>query len=461
MQLKRSSQRLLKLALLTSFISLWAIFDLSTKRVAAFSSGPPSRHTGAPGESDCTACHTSFPLNSGSGSVTITGLPQHYTPGQVVTVTVTTRQADPEGAVFGFQITSITAAGAQGGMLAVTDPTHTQMVTGTVNGNLRAYIEHTFDGTMPVVFHERSWSFSWTAPATNAGPITFYAAGNGGDGENGSNGDYIYTSQTTIACNAINGANSQSFAANGGASSFNIAGSACSWTAVSNHSWIHTSSNGMGNGVVNYTVDANPDPSPRTGTITVDGLTFTVYQGVQFSDVPNTHTFYTEIGKLSARGITLGCGGGNYCPDAAVTREQMAAFIIRALHEPGYIPPTPMTQRFVDVPPSNTFYAHIEEMAVRQITLGCGGNNYCPTTAVTREQMAAFIIRALHEPGYIPPTPMTQRFADVPPSNPFYAHIDEMAVLMITLGCGGDNYCPTASVTRAQMAAFLVRAFNL
>ena len=68
---------------------------------------------------------------------------------------------------------------------------------------------------------------------------------------------------------------------------------------------------------------------------------------------------------------------------------------------------------------------------------------------------------ALHEPGYVPPTPAMQRFADVPPSNPFYAHIEEMAVRGITLGCGGGNYCPTASVTRAQMAAFLVRAFNL
>jgi hypothetical protein len=75
--------------------------------------------------------------------------------------------------------------------------------------------------------------------------------------------------------------------------------------------------------------------------------------------------------------------------------------------------------------------------------------------------MAAFIIRALHEPGYTPPTPAMQRFLDVPPTNAFYAHIEEMAVLQITLGCGGGNYCPSLPVSRGQMAAFLVRAFNL
>jgi hypothetical protein len=137
----------------------------------------------------------------------------------------------------------------------------------------------------------------------------------------------------------------------------------------------------------------------------------------------------------------------------------MAAFIIRALGD--FNPPPPAQQRFLDVPPQNPFYAFIEQMAIRQITLGCGGGNYCPGDPVLRDQMAAFIIRALHPPGYIPPQPAQQRFLDVPPGNPFYAHIEEMAVRQITLGCGGGNYCPTLAVTRGQMAAFLVRAFNL
>jgi hypothetical protein len=183
----------------------------------------------------------------------------------------------------------------------------------------------------------------------------------------------------------------------------------------------------------------------------------TVLQGAAFLDVGVGHPFYTEIGKLSSRGVTLGCGGGNYCPDQAVTREQMAAFIIKGLGV--FNPPPPAQQRFLDVPETSPFYGFIEEMAIRQITLGCGGGNYCPAEPVLREQMAAFIIKGIGE--FNPPLPAQQRFMDVGPTNGFYRFIDRMAVLGITQGCGGGNYCPTQAVTRGQMAVFLVRAFNL
>jgi hypothetical protein len=256
----------------------------------------------------------------------------------------------------------------------------------------------------------------------------------------------------------------QNFAANGGAGNFTVTiDGACTWTAVSNDPSFITivSPQGQqaGTGTVSFNVGSHSNTTPRSGTITVAGQTFIVRQGAQFLDVPVGAPFYEEIGKLSAAGVTQGCGGGNYCPDPAVTREQMAVFLIRAAGD--FNPPTPGAQRFADVPSTNPFYAFIEQMAVRGITSGCGGGNYCPTANVTREQMAAFIIRALHEPGYVPPTNVPQRFADVPSSNPFYGHIEEMAVRQITLGCGGGNYCPTANVTRGQMAAFLVRAFGL
>ncbi|HET9529778.1 MAG TPA: S-layer homology domain-containing protein, partial [Blastocatellia bacterium] len=254
----------------------------------------------------------------------------------------------------------------------------------------------------------------------------------------------------------------RSFAGAGGADSIDVAVAAgCGWTAASDQNWITITggSPGNGNGTVSYTIEANPDSTVRSGTITIGDQTFRIFQGRDFADVQAGHVFYTEIGKLSARGVTLGCDSSNYCPDLTVTRQQMAAFIIRALGD--FNPPPPAMQRFSDVPPSNPFYAFIEQMAVRQITLGCGGGNYCPTDPVLRDQMAAFIIRALHEPGYIPPVPAMQRFPDVPPANAFYAHIEEMAVRQITLGCGGGNYCPSLEVSRGQMAAFLVRAFDL
>ena len=50
-----------------------------------------------------------------------------------------------------------------------------------------------------------------------------------------------------------------------------------------------------------------------------------------FADVPTTHLFYQYIEALAAAGITAGCGGGNFCPDAALTRGQMAVFLSKAL----------------------------------------------------------------------------------------------------------------------------------
>jgi hypothetical protein len=258
----------------------------------------------------------------------------------------------------------------------------------------------------------------------------------------------------------------KSFAGNGGTGTVNVAPSdlSCAWTANTTATYIHITSGsaGVGNGSVVFTVDSNPGPSIRSNTILIGGQTFTVYQGIDFLDVPSNDPFYTVIGQLSARGVTLGCGSGNYCPNDPVLREQMAAFIMRAKGE--FNPPTPGSQRFTDVPPANAFYNFIDRMAVLNITLGCNppsNTMYCPSTAVTREQMSAFIMRGLGE--FSPPTPGSQRFNDVPPANAFYNFIDRLAVLNITLGCTPDHlfYCPTDPVTRAQMAAFLVRAFNL
>ncbi|HXU36937.1 MAG TPA: hypothetical protein VN937_11290 [Blastocatellia bacterium] len=260
--------------------------------------------------------------------------------------------------------------------------------------------------------------------------------------------------------------NHQSFPGNGGSGTVNVTASdpSCMWMATTGAGYIHITSgaSGMGNGMVQYTVDANPGPGIRSDTIAIGGNTYTVYQGIDFLDVPSNDLFYTVIGQLSARGVTLGCGGGNYCPNDSVLREQMSAFILRAKGE--FSPPLPGSQRFTDVPPSNVFYNFIDRLAVLGITLGCNppsNTMYCPGSAVTREQMSAFILRGLGE--FSPPTPATQRFNDVPPSNIFYNFIDRMAVLNITLGCTPDHlfYCPADPVTRAQMAAFLVRAFDL
>jgi hypothetical protein len=281
---------------------------------------------------------------------------------------------------------------------------------------------------------------------------------------------------TVSACGATLSKISASFAGKGGSDSFTVTiNTGCSWTAVSNAPGFITVSAPSGtstaSGTVNFSVANNPSASARSGTITVAGQTFTVLQGRDFADVPQTHPFYTEIGKLSARGITQGCGGGNFCPDSNTTREQMAIFIERALGI--FSPPAgPATPTFGDVPNSGATdysYEFIEDFVMRGITAGCAAGPprlYCPFANVTREQMAIFILRALGV--FTPPVgPTTPSFQDVPNSGATdysYEFIEELYRRGVTLGCAAGPprlYCPTATVTRAAMAVFLVRAFAL
>jgi hypothetical protein len=109
-----------------------------------------------------------------------------------------------------------------------------------------------------------------------------------------------------------------------------------------------------------------------------------------FADVPATSPFCPWIEELARRGVVNGCGGGNYCPGSSVSREQMAIFTLLT-RDPGVTPPACTTPMFNDVPASSPYCRWIEELARRGIVTGCGGGNYCPAASVTREQMAVFI----------------------------------------------------------------------
>jgi len=149
--------------------------------------GPPTSHTGAPGESNCTSCHSDFAVNSGTATRTLVlnstpGLTS-YIPGQTYTVTYTISQSSI--VKFGFQATVKRANGTAAGTLINTTPG--QM---SVSGN---YIYHNGGGTSATGTGTRVWTFSWTAPAAGAGTATFYVAGNATNNDNNSTGDRIYT----------------------------------------------------------------------------------------------------------------------------------------------------------------------------------------------------------------------------------------------------------------------------
>jgi hypothetical protein len=181
-----------------------------------------------------------------------------------------------------------------------------------------------------------------------------------------------------------------------------------------------------------------------------------------FPDVPVTNPFFHYVQTIFQLGITGGCAGGNYCPGGPVTRAQMAVFLLKAKYGAAHTPPA-CIGTFTDVPCTNPFAPWIEELATLGITSGCGFQLYCPGNTVTRKQMAPFLLKTLYGASHVPPA-CTGIFTDVAcAANPFAPFIEELYGLGITGGCVTSplQYCPENSNTRAQMAVFLVKTFDL
>ena len=111
----------------------------------------------------------------------------------------------------------------------------------------------------------------------------------------------------------------------------------------------------------------------------------------KFADVPASSPFCRWIEELERRGVVSGCGGDNYCPGAPASREQMAVFVLRTLDPTFNPPACAPPNLFADVPETSPFCRWVEELARRGVVTGCGGGNYCPTADVSREQMSVFL----------------------------------------------------------------------
>ena len=188
-----------KLAVLSLFfvgvLALVLSSSASLERVSASADGPTVPVTSAPPEVNCTSCHSNFPVNSGEGSVTFINVPPVWRPGQQYPITVKVTQAD--AVYFGFQMTVIDGTGAGAGTYTLPSETTPRSQIQTFANN-RTYVAHTDGGLfLPNVFGHNQWTFTWTAPATYKGKVTFYASGNAANSDGSTNGDYIYTTNTS------------------------------------------------------------------------------------------------------------------------------------------------------------------------------------------------------------------------------------------------------------------------
>lgn len=104
---------------------------------------------------------------------------------------------------------------------------------------------------------------------------------------------------------------------------------------------------------------------------------------------------------------------------------------------------------------SSAFAGDVQWAYDQGITAGCAPDLFCTNNRVTREQMASFLVRALGLP-----STATDYFTDDEASL-HESDINSIAAAGLTAGCGDGRYCPSLSVLRAEMASFLVRAYEL
>jgi len=186
-----------------------------------------------------------------------------------------------------------------------------------------------------------------------------------------------------------------------------------------------------------------------TGSLTV--RVADVGSGRFVDDDGNPHE--RDIEAIATLGITSGCAVDRYCPAAAVTRGEMAAFLVRALGEV----PSLRQGSFPDVPADAWYTPFVERLAEIGITVGYDDGTFRPGATVSRAEMAVFLARAF---GTAPLPPAVGIFADVPPAEWYAPAAEEIRRLGFTDGCATAplRYCPADPVRRDHMATFLARA---
>jgi len=218
---------------------------------------------------------------------------------------------------------------------------------------------------------------------------------------------------------------------------------------------------GTGAGRV-YAFDGVSDPAP-VSTVLAGGIQC-FYHPHTFPDIRPEHWAFEEIEGCCAGSVVGGYADGCYHPRAAVTRDQMAVFIARALKGGEDNVPEPTGEpTFPDVAVDYWAYKHIEYAYAFGVVQGYATGLYGPTDPLTRDQMAVFIARALcgGEDRVPVPACSTPPFEDVPCGYWARPHIQYILLEGVTQGYPDGGYHPKQVCTRAEMAVFMSRAFRL
>lgn len=174
--------------------------------------------------------------------------------------------------------------------------------------------------------------------------------------------------------------------------------------------------------------------------------------GWTYSDVDPDSTHGQAITTITDHKIAEQCKKYRYCPSRDLTRKVMARYLAAAMGLDEV-----SGQRFGDVPAGHPYAGDINAIAEAGVAQGFNDGTFRPDEPVSRAQMATFLSNAVgldDQPGHY--------FDDVDPTGPHAPKINAIAERQITSGCkGGKRYCPTLPVSRAQIATFIVNAFDL
>lgn len=216
----------------------------------------------------------------------------------------------------------------------------------------------------------------------------------------------------------------------------------CAWTASANgSSFVTTSGAATGSGTAAFNVAINGTGQVRTVNLTVAGQTVALTQKLTtspFSDVLPADYWFDGANLLYGAHVTGGCNLSplQYCPTTNVTRGQMAIFVARTVFG-GDGFSFSSTPYFADVPATHPYFKWIQKLRDLGVTGGCSATSYCPDSPVTRQQMAIFIIRARLGSTATFTYNTTAAFTDVPVLNNFYfPYIQKLKEIGITGGCG-------------------------
>jgi Tol biopolymer transport system component len=182
-----------------------------------------------------------------------------------------------------------------------------------------------------------------------------------------------------------------------------------------------------------------------------------------FDDLSFDYWAFPQIKACADAAVVSGYSDATYHPAELVSRDQMAAYLARALAGgDGNVPPGPAAASFQDVAADHWAYRYVEYAVSQSVVQGYDPTHYQPDLPVDRGQMAVFVARAkgwvkLGEDMTVAP----QLFPDVPAGFWAGAAIEACVDDGVVEGYDDGYYRPDAQVTRDQMAVYVARAFAL